>query len=114
MRNAALEFGDNSVVEIESKFIKCSITLGTGTELVVGESGILEACTIAGAGNIVVHGKFLEKKSPGIVGPRRLVVSARGAVRATVQQPPELTHFAFEPGCRLRLDIVRSGNEKGR
>jgi hypothetical protein len=114
MRNAALEFGDNSLVEIESRFEKCSLTLGTGTELVLSEAGVLDSCTISGAGNIIVHGTFLEKKGPSIFGPRRLIVSARGALRATVEQASELTQFAFEPGCRLRLEIVRSAKGKGR
>jgi uncharacterized protein (DUF342 family) len=54
---------------------------------VVGEDGVLQSCTIEGAGNIVIHGTFLEDKSPGIVGPNRLIVSSRGAIQATVRQP---------------------------
>jgi hypothetical protein len=114
MRNAALEFGDNSFVEIESRFEKCSIALGAGTELVVGDAGVLQSCTIEGAGNIIIHGRFLEEKSPGIVGPKRLIVSSRGAIQATVHQPEGHTQFAFEPGSRLRLNIVRPDDEKGR
>ena len=114
MRNAALEFGDNSLVEIESRFEKCSIALGTGTELVIGQAGLLHSCTIEGAGNIVIHGTFLEDASPGIVGPRRVIVSSSGALRATVKQPEDNTQFAFEPGCRLRLNIVSRDDEKGR
>jgi hypothetical protein len=28
-----------------------------------------------------------------------------------VEQAPELTKFAFEPGCRLRLKILRARGE---
>jgi hypothetical protein len=107
LRNASLEFGERTVVEIESRFERCSITLGAGTELVVAEAGVLDQCTIAGAGDITLHGRFVESKTPGIVGPRTLSVSARGSLEGTVQQTATPTRFAFEPGCRLRMKIMR-------
>jgi hypothetical protein len=55
---------------------------------------------------VTVHGKFFERQSPGIVGPRQLAVSARGAVVAAIAQSPEATRFAFEMGCQLRVKIV--------
>jgi hypothetical protein len=113
LRNASLEFGDRSTVEIESRFERCSITLGSETELVIGEAGVLDQCTINGAGNITLHGRFVQNKIPGIVGPNKLVVSSRGALVGTVQQTDNPTRFAFEPGCRLRMKIVRP-NATGR
>jgi hypothetical protein len=108
LRNATLEFGAGSTVEIESRFEKCSIALGTGTSLVIGEAGVLKDCVISGAGDITIHGKFFERESPGIVGPRRLVVSSRGAVQGAVEQSSESTAFSFQPGCRLRMKILRA------
>jgi len=107
IRNATLEFAEDAKVEIESRFEHCSIRIGRNTELVVGEAGVLDSCQIAGAGSIAIHGRFFESDSPGIVGPRELIVSARGAVVAAVQQGSEPTLFAFERGCRLRLKIHR-------
>ena len=54
----------------------------------VGETGVLADCKIAGGGDVTVHGQFFERESPGIVGPRELVVSAKGALVASVQQTP--------------------------
>jgi len=110
LRNAALEFGGGSLVEIESRFENCTIALGVGTELVVGKAGVLKSCQIIGAGNVTIHGQFYERETPGIVGPRQLVVSAHGAVVGAVQQAPDNTIFAFEPGCRLRMKILRAGS----
>ena len=86
LRNAALEFGAGSSVEIDSRFENCTITLGDGTDLVIGRSGVLKDCQIAGTGNVTVHGLFFEREAPGIVGPRQFVVSAQGAVVGTVEQ----------------------------
>jgi uncharacterized protein YjbI with pentapeptide repeats len=106
MRNAELEFKDNAHVEIQSRFEHCNIQLGKDAELVVGEHGTLEDCTIVG-GRLRVIGKFLERRSPGLIGPSQLFVSESGAVSATVKQSGEATHFAFERGCRLRVHIMR-------
>jgi uncharacterized protein YjbI with pentapeptide repeats len=105
LRNAALEFDSGASVEIESLFEQCSIALGEGTELVVGKAGMLSGCQIRGAGKITVHGKFVERESPGIVGVTQLVVSAGGSIVGTVEQPADNTRFAFEPGCILRMKI---------
>jgi len=108
LRDATLEFGEGSAVEIDSRFEKCNISLGEGTDLVVGESGVLSECVITGGGNITIHGKFFERESPGISGPRTLVVSAKGSLVGTIAQGSEPTAFAFQPGCRLRVKILRS------
>jgi hypothetical protein len=91
-------------------FQNCTINLGERTELIIGAAGVLADCQIVGAGCITVHGKFFERASPGIVGPRQLMVTAGGAVVAAVAQNVELTQFGFESGCQLRLKIV--GTEK--
>jgi uncharacterized protein YjbI with pentapeptide repeats len=108
LRNASLSFDEGATVEIESRFEQCSITLGKGTELVVGRSGVLSGCQISGAGNITIHGQFFERESPGIVGPSQLVVSSRGSLVGAVEQTPELTRFGFEPGCKLRMRILQA------
>jgi len=107
LRDATLEFGENSVIHVDSRFENCSITLGDGAELTIGEPGVLHNCAIVGRGNIIVHGRFFERSSPGIVGPRSLFVSTHGAVAGSVEQMRESTAFAFEPGCRLRVKILR-------
>jgi len=107
LRDATLEFGAGSVIHVDSRFENCSIALGDGAELTIGEPGILKNCAIVGRGNIVVHGRFFERSSPGIVGPKSLVVSTGGAVVGSVEQTDESTSFAFEPGCRLRVKILK-------
>jgi hypothetical protein len=82
----------------------CTLRLGNATELVVGEHGALEACTIHG-GRLRVLGTFLERSAPSLIGPLELFVSSHGAVTATLMQPAETTRFAFERGCRLRMQI---------
>src|SRR5262249_29334621 len=112
LRNASLQFDAGAHVEIDSLFQNCTINLGEGTELVVGAVGVLADCEIAGAGNITIHGKFFERQSPGIVGPRQVLVSARGAVVSAVAQHQQQTRFSFEKGCQLRMKVVqpRVGN----
>jgi hypothetical protein len=107
LRDATLEFGDGSVIHVDSRFENCSISLGEGAELTIGEPGVLKNCAIAGRGSIVVHGRFFERASPGIVGPKSLVVSTGGALVGSVEQALEPTAFAFEPGCRLRMKILK-------
>ncbi|MGH9958566.1 MAG: hypothetical protein ACREBC_15775, partial [Pyrinomonadaceae bacterium] len=108
LRNATLEFGDKSLVEVESRFENCSIALGTGAVLTLGKHGILEGCQVVGFGEIVIQGQFKESgKEPGIVGPKRLTVRKDGVVSCSVQQPPELTEFSFERGCSLRMKIQK-------
>ena len=62
------------------------------------------------AGNITINGAFFEGKTPGIVAPKRLVVSHSGSLVGSVEQAPERTKFAFEPGCRLRMKIMNAKN----
>jgi uncharacterized protein YjbI with pentapeptide repeats len=108
LRNAVFEFGEKSLVEIESRFENCSISLGAGATLKLGKRGVLEGCQVIGYGEIVIHGEFKENgKLPGFVGTKRLIVSKDGTVSGTLQQPPELTEFGFEQGCRLRLKIQK-------
>jgi hypothetical protein len=106
LRNATLQFDAGARVEIDSLFQNCTIHVGIDTELVIGPSGVLADCEIIGGGSITVHGKFFEKASPGIVGARKLMVSARGAVVSTVAQSGEPTGFAFQSGCQLRVKII--------
>jgi len=107
LRNATLDFEPGARVEIDSLFENCVINLGEGTLLVVGESGVLADCRIAGDGCVTVHGHFFEREAPGIVGVREVMVSANGALVASVKQHTDLTRFAFERGSRLRVKIVR-------
>jgi uncharacterized protein YjbI with pentapeptide repeats len=106
LKNATLDFEAGARVEIDSLFENCAINLGEGTELVVGESGVLADCRIAGGGSVTVHGQFFERESPGIDGAREVIVSSRGALVASVKQAEALTRFAFERGSRLRVKIV--------
>ncbi|MFZ5890600.1 MAG: pentapeptide repeat-containing protein [Myxococcota bacterium] len=108
LRDARLNFGPGSQIHVESRFENCVIELGDGAELVIGEFGVLRDCQISGHGDIVVHGCFFERQSPGISGVRSLVVSAKGAVAAALQQVNQPTAFAFEAGCRLRIKITQS------
>ena len=108
LRDATLEFGANSMIHIDSRFENCSIELGEGAELTIGEPGVLKDCQITGAGNVTVHGRFFERQSPGIVGVKRLVVSSKGAVVGSIEQAADATVFAFQPGCRLRVKIAQS------
>jgi hypothetical protein len=108
LRNAALEFGARTSVEIDSRFENCTVVLGEGTELVIGKSGVLKDCQVSGAGDVTVHGRFLENQKPGISGVKKLVVSSQGGVISTIIQPPEGTVFAFEPGCQLRVKLSRA------
>ena len=107
LKNANLEFERGASVEIDSLFQNCTITLGEGTELVLGKEGILADCKVIGAGRITIHGKFIEGDSPGIVGARELMVSSGGALVAAVLQGEAATRFGFEKGCRLRVRIAR-------
>ena len=104
LRNAQLEFEAGAAVQVESRLQSCSIRLGPDAELVLGEHGVMEDCTIIG-GRLTIHGQFRQGEQPGLVNPRRLVVSKSGIVASTLQQPPDPTEFGFERGCRLRLQI---------
>lgn len=110
LRNATIQFDAGARVEIDSLFQDCILELGPDTELVIGSAGVLADCRISGPGRITVHGKFFERDSPGIVGPRQIVVTRSAAVVATVQQHGN-TGFAFEHGCQLRMKMVRQGEK---
>jgi hypothetical protein len=112
LRNAHLEFHSGAAVEIESLFEQCTIALGDGSELVIGTGGVLNGCQVTGAGKITIHGKFVERESPGIAGATQLVVSSVGSLVGAVEQPPERTRFAFEPGCHLRMKIQQGKKER--
>jgi uncharacterized protein YjbI with pentapeptide repeats len=107
LRDAKLEFGEGSVIHIDSRFENCSIALGEGAELTIGKSGVLSSCEIIGGGRITVHGRFFERATPGIAGARSITVSNSGAIVGGLEQAEEATLFAFEPGCRLRVKILK-------
>jgi uncharacterized protein YjbI with pentapeptide repeats len=112
LRNATLQFDAGAKIEIDSVFQNCTLNLGEATELVIGADGVLADCEIVGAGSITIHGKFFERQSPGIVGPRNLIVSSRGAVVSAIQQHQALTSFGFESGCQLRVKIFPANNHE--
>jgi hypothetical protein len=106
LRNAVLQFDPGAYVEIDSLFQNCTLNIGEQTELVIGAAGVLADCEIVGAGSVTVHGRFFERQSPGIVGPRVVAVSSKGALVSAVAKNAESTRFAFENGCQLRVKIV--------
>lgn len=110
LKFAALEFDAGVSVEIDSRFEQCTIALGEGTELIVGPEGILSGCQVTGGGNITINGAFFEGKTPGIVAPKSVVVSRSGSLVGAVEQAPDRTQFAFEPGCKLRMKIMNAKN----
>jgi uncharacterized protein YjbI with pentapeptide repeats len=112
LRNATLEFGPGASVRIESLFDQCTMAVAEGTEVVIGKDGTLSGCRITGPGRITVHGRFVERDSPGIVGVRELIVTASGSLVGAVEQPPEHTRFAFEPGCVLRTKIRQASGQQ--
>jgi hypothetical protein len=107
LRDATLDFGDGSVIHIDSRFENCLINLGEDAELTIGKAGVLKGCEIVGAGRVTVHGRFFERSSPGISGARSLSVTSSGSVVGGLEQPEGATVFAFEPGCRLRVKILK-------
>ena len=106
MQDASFVFGDNASVEIDSKLERCTIALGSGSELILGPSGVLLGCRVAGASKMLVHGTFVEEEGPGISGVGELQVSERGQISGTVEQGATPTRFGFERGCKLRLKIT--------
>jgi hypothetical protein len=111
LRNATLEFGAGASVEMESLFEQCTISLSEGTELIIGKGGVMRGCQVRGAGKLTVNGTFVERASPGLDGISELVVSAEGSIVSALAQPPEYTRFAFEPGCVLRMKIMKPTND---
>jgi hypothetical protein len=108
MRNATLEFGALSVVDVEGRLENCTIVLGEGAHLRLGAEGVMDGCKISGDAEIEILGTFSQNGGgPGIVGARQLVVGRTGSVSTTLEQPKALTRFGFEKGCHLRMKIVR-------
>jgi uncharacterized protein YjbI with pentapeptide repeats len=107
LRDATLEFGEGSVIHIDSRFENCLIALGEGADLTIGKSGVLKSCEIIGNGRITVHGRFFERATPGISGARSVTVSGSGSMVGGLEQAEGATVFAFEPGCRLRVKILK-------
>ena len=113
LRNAQLEFGPGARIQVESRFEECSLVIGDGAELVIGADGVLSGCKVRGAGRIIVFGKILEREAPTISGIRFVTVNDGGVVSGTVEQAPERTVFAFANGCKLRLKVTKSPDDKG-
>ncbi len=109
MRDATLVFAPGARVFVDGVLERCGIEIGEGAELVIGKSGVLADCTIEGPGTLVVHGVFYERSSPGLRGLERITVSESGAVASAVAQTASPTRFAFERGCKLRMQIVQAG-----
>ena len=104
---ASFQFAPNARVRVDGLLERCELELGNNAEIIVGETGVLAECIIRGSGRIVVHGKFYEAASPGIIGPTELVVTAGGVLVAAVQQDANLARFAFEQGSRLRMKVLK-------
>ncbi len=104
LRHAELDFAESAAVHIESELVGCTIRLSPDAELVLGEHGIMRDCTVVG-GRLTIHGRFFEGGRTGLRDPRSVVVSRTGVLATRILQVPQSTQFAFERGCRLRLDI---------
>lgn len=109
IKDATLSFAADARVLVDGVLERCAIEIGRGAELVIGKSGVLVDCTIEGPGTLIVHGMFYERSSPGLSGLERITVSESGAVASSVAQAKTPTSFAFERGCRLRMQIVHAG-----
>ena len=84
---------------------QCVIRMTDNAILVVGETGLLDGCSISG-GRIQVHGRFLSPENIGLRAPTELIVFERGLVATKLEQRQGQTRFGFAPGCRLRLNIM--------
>ena len=96
--------GRKTLVEEGTQF-KGSMSSDCPIEVKGRIEGDLAAPSLQVSPSGAVHGKFLEKESPGITGATQLVVTAGGSLIGAVEQPADLTRFAFEPGCMLRMKI---------
>jgi uncharacterized protein YjbI with pentapeptide repeats len=108
VRNATFDFGNNARVEIDSRLEGCTITLGPGAELVVGQAGALLDCQVKGGARLIVHGRVFEREAPAIQGTGAILIGATGSLQGTVAQAPGGTRFGFERGCKLRLAIGKA------
>jgi uncharacterized protein YjbI with pentapeptide repeats len=109
VRDASFRFAAGARVVVDGILERCSVELGEGAELVIGRTGVLADCSVEGPGHLVVHGSFFERSSPGLRGLERITVSEGGALGSSVAQAASPTSFAFERGCRLRMQIVQAG-----
>jgi uncharacterized protein YjbI with pentapeptide repeats len=107
LSGAALRFAPGAAIEVDSVLERCSIELGAGTELCIGEHGVLADCTITGPGSLIVRGKFYQGDPPGLVGLKKLVVHSKAVVVADVAQGTDPVRFAFERGCGVRMRIMQ-------
>jgi hypothetical protein len=107
LKNAELEFSEGSVVEVQGRFENCRIVLGDDARLTIGPTGVLRDCRVEGRGVVLVHGQMLNDSGKALTIPKVFFVGATGTAVGTIQQPPGLTRFGFEPGCCLRLQITR-------
>jgi hypothetical protein len=105
LRNAELEFGAASSVDVQGLFENCSITLGEGAELKIGPAGVIRDCRISGEGNVLIQGQMLNRNGNTPTTSKTFFVGSTGTAVGTIQQPRDLTRFGFEPGCTLRLKI---------
>jgi uncharacterized protein YjbI with pentapeptide repeats/cytoskeletal protein CcmA (bactofilin family) len=105
VKNASFDFGTNARVEIDSRLEGCTITLGPGAELVVGQAGALLDCQVKGGARLIVHGRVFEREAPAIQGTGAILIGATGQMQGSVAQAAGGTRFGFEKGSKLRLDI---------
>ena len=92
-------------MEIDSRLEGCTITLGDGAQLVVGQAGALLDCQVKGGATVVVHGRVFEREAPAIAGAGAVLVGSTGRLQGSVAQAAGGTRFGFDRGCQLRLAI---------
>jgi hypothetical protein len=107
LKNAEMEFGAGSLVEVQGRFENCKVLLGEDAQLKIGPDGVLRDCQILGRGVILVHGQMLNDGDKGFTSPKVFFVASTGVAVGTIRQPQGLTRFGFEPGCILRLKITK-------
>jgi uncharacterized protein YjbI with pentapeptide repeats/cytoskeletal protein CcmA (bactofilin family) len=113
VKNASFDFGNNARVEIDSRLEGCTIILGPGAELVVGQAGALLDCQVKGGARLIVHGRVFEREAPAIDGTGAILIGATGSMQGTVAQAAGGTRFGFEKGCKLRLDVGKAPPRAG-
>ena len=113
VKNASFDFGNNARVEIDSRLEGCTITLGPGAELVVGQAGALLDCQVKGGARLIVHGRVFEREAPAIEGTGAILIGATGSMQGSVAQAEGGTRFGFEKGCKLRLEVGKAPPRAG-
>ena len=81
VKNASFDFGNNARVEIDSRLEGCTIILGPGAELVVGQAGALLDCQVKGGARLIVHGRVFEREAPAIDGTGAILIGATGSMQ---------------------------------